>query len=68
MSKKLQHLAMRMSDDWLCALRSDCRRKARTMTAHIERSVEIARVIDDACNGNDDPEFVREILSCVSRR
>ena len=53
---------MRVSDHWIAALKGICRRKARTVTAHIERAVELANLVDEYCEGNDDPEVVKRKL------
>ncbi len=66
MNKKLHHLTMRVSEPWLEALRKTCQRKARTVTAHIERCIEVSRVVDECCSGNDDPDFLRRLLARVS--
>jgi hypothetical protein len=68
--KKLHHFTMRVSAEWLDNIRAICKRKSRTVTAQLERSVEIARIVEEFCDGNDDLEFIRRRLGeskCLSK-
>ncbi len=62
MDVKQRFFTMRVPEDWLNHLRRICDRKARTATAHLKRAVEIAEIVDEACGGNDDPQFIRKTL------
>lgn len=62
MQKKVRLFTMRVSDHWIAALKTICRRKARTVTSHLERAVELASLVDEYCDGNDDPAYVRRKL------
>ena len=64
MGKKLRHLTMRVSEEWLLGLRTICKSKARTVTAHVERCVELAKVVDELCHGTDDPAVLKKYLVC----
>ena len=60
--KQQRFFTMRVPEDWFVNLRSICDRKARTATAHLKRAVEIAEIVDEACGGNDDPQFIKQKL------
>lgn len=63
MKKKASNLILRVSDEWKKELKRICWNKGRTMTGHVEHSLELAKLVTEFCGGNDDLEYIRQYLN-----
>ena len=67
-AKKNLRFNIRMSDEQRAELEKMCRRRGRPLSYQVEHLIELAKLLIEFCDGNDDLEIARERLAAAKKR